>query len=108
MLRHLLQLAAQALGGSPPQQVVITVPAYFGPQQRAATLQAAQLAGIQQVCEAATSAVLCVSYQVARNCCYNSQQHTDSRCHAAGSAAGRYPAGVWGCTVQQKRVELQK
>lgn len=61
MLRHLLQLAAQALGGSPPQQVVITVPAYFGPQQRAATLQAAQLAGIQQVCEAATSAVLCVS-----------------------------------------------
>ncbi|WIA18474.1 hypothetical protein OEZ85_009930 [Tetradesmus obliquus] len=49
VLRHLLQLAAQALGGSPPQQVVITVPAYFGPQQRAATLQAAQLAGIQQV-----------------------------------------------------------
>jgi molecular chaperone DnaK (HSP70) len=50
VLRHLLQLAAEALGGSPPQQVVITVPAYFDTQQRAATLQAAQLAGIQQVC----------------------------------------------------------
>jgi molecular chaperone DnaK (HSP70) len=51
VLRHLLQLAAQALDGSPPQQVVITVPAYFDAQQRAATLQAGQLAGIQQVCD---------------------------------------------------------
>ncbi|KAF6262361.1 Hsp70 protein-domain-containing protein [Scenedesmus sp. NREL 46B-D3] len=49
VLRHLLQLAAQALDGAPPQQVVITVPTYFDARQRAATLQAAQLAGIQQV-----------------------------------------------------------
>jgi molecular chaperone DnaK len=49
LLRHLLDLASQHLSGSTPQQVVITVPAYFNAQQRAATLEAARLAGIAQV-----------------------------------------------------------
>lgn len=49
VLRHLLQLASQHLSGDIPDQVVITVPAYFDKQQRAATLEAAQLAGIKKV-----------------------------------------------------------
>eukprot|EP00775_Hariotina_reticulata_P013170 gene13170-13300_t len=49
VLRHLLHLASQKLSGEVPQQVVITVPAYFNKQQRAATLKAAQLAGIKRV-----------------------------------------------------------
>lgn len=49
LLRHLVGLASQHLSGHTPQQVVITVPAYFNSQQREATLEAAQLAGIPQV-----------------------------------------------------------
>lgn len=49
VLRHLLQLASQHLSGDIPDQVVITVPAYFDGQQRAATLEAARLAGIKKV-----------------------------------------------------------
>lgn len=48
LLRHLLGLASSHLSGHTPQQVVITVPAYFNTQQRAATLEAAKLAGIHQ------------------------------------------------------------
>jgi molecular chaperone DnaK len=49
LLRYLVDLASQHLSGNTPQQVVITVPAYFNAQQRAATLEAAKLAGIPQV-----------------------------------------------------------
>jgi hypothetical protein len=49
LLRYLVDLASQHLSGHTPQQVVITVPAYFDTQQRQATLEAAKLAGISQV-----------------------------------------------------------
>ena len=44
-----LRMAAEAHTGRPVQRAVIGVPAYFHNQQRAATIQAATLAGIPQV-----------------------------------------------------------
>lgn len=71
LLRHLLQLASQHLGGQTPQQVVVTVPAYFNAAQRTATVKAARLAGIAQV-----------------SCCKHRQCSTAS----GSSSSGELPA----------------
>ena len=49
MLAHMLDMAREHLGGLLPAAAVVTVPAHFGEQQRAATIAAARMAGIQQV-----------------------------------------------------------
>ena len=47
ILRKIVQDAAQALGGEEITKAVITVPAYFTENQRHATLEAGQMAGLQ-------------------------------------------------------------
>jgi Fe-S protein assembly chaperone HscA len=47
ILREVWRTASEALGGEAPRRAVITVPAYFDEGQRAATRDAARLAGIE-------------------------------------------------------------
>jgi molecular chaperone DnaK len=49
ILRHVWEIASEALGEAAPTRAVITVPAYFDDAQRQATRDAARIAGLEAV-----------------------------------------------------------